>query len=211
MTNDAQLPMMKNMLNSALKCGFPMNLFHCYILNSDKEAASYNTAQFKSITIRKLEVINMNLNKDTILWVDNDIVFFENCLGDLLSKQHSFVMQDDGWGYCTGFFLARSGFFTKQIISTCISWLKQQTDSAKNDQHAFNSVMKRAIGVSSMKLPVEEYPNGHAYFNRGLQDKAKMVHCNYLPTTAEKVQRFKDYELWDESDKGFNLVNKYYL
>jgi len=211
MTNEAQLPMMKNMLNSALECGFPMNLFHCYILNSDKDAASYNTAQFKSITIRKLEVIGMNLDKDTILWVDNDIVFFENCLGDLLSKHGSFVMQDDGWGYCTGFFLARPGFLSKQIIPNSIAWLKQQNNTSKNDQHAFNAVIKKSVAVSFTKLSAEEYPNGDTYFNHGIQDKAKMVHCNYLPTTAEKVKRFKDHKMWDESDKGFNLVNKYYI
>jgi len=211
MTNDAQLPMMKNMLNSALKCGFPMHLFHCYILSSDKEAASYNTSQFKSITIRKLEVISMNMNNDTILWVDNDIVFFENCLEDVLSKKESFVMQDDGWGYCTGFFLARPGIFSKQIITNSISWLKQRNDNTKNDQHAFNAVIKRSLVSSFTKLSMEEYPNGAMYFNHGFKNKAKMVHCNYLPTTTEKVQRFKDHKLWDESDAGFNLVNKYFI
>jgi len=211
MTNEAQLPMMKNMLNSALEHGFPMNLFHCYILNSDKDAASYNTSEFRSITIRKLEVIRMNMDIDTILWVDNDIVFFENCLEDILSKKESFVIQDDGWGMCTGFFLARPGIFSKQIISNCISWLKQRNDTTKNDQHAFNSVIKRSIVSSFTKLSMEEYPNGAMYFNHGFKDKAKMVHCNYLPTTAEKVQRFKDHGMWDESDKGFDLVNKYFI
>ena len=211
MTNDAQLPMMKNMLNSALKCGFPMNLFHCYILNSDKDAASYSTAEFKSITLRKLEVILLNMGMDTILWVDNDIVFFENCLQYILSKRESFVMQDDGWGLCTGFFLARPGFFNKQVITNSISWLKRCNDREKNDQHAFNHIMKSSSVSSFRKLSREEYPNGAMYFSHGLKDKAKMVHCNYLPTTSEKVQRFKDHNMWDESDKGFDLVNKYFI
>jgi hypothetical protein len=38
---------------------------------------------------------------------------------------------------------------------------------------------------------MEEYPNGAIYFSYGLKDKAKMVHCNYLATTADKVKRFK--------------------
>lgn len=211
MTNDAQLPMMKNMLNSALKCGFPMHLFHCYILKSDKDAASYCTAEFKSITLRKLEVILLNMGMDTILWVDNDIVFFENCLEDVLSKKESFVMQDDGWGMCTGFFLARPGIFSKQIISNSIAWLKNNNDSRKNDQHAFNAVIKKSLVSSYTKLSMEEYPNGAIYFSYGLKDKAKMVHCNYLATTADKVKRFKEYDMWDESDKGFNLVNKYFI
>ena len=64
MTNDAQLPMMKNMLNSAMKSGWDMSLFHCYILSSQKEAASYGTTEFKTITLRKLEVILHNMVVD---------------------------------------------------------------------------------------------------------------------------------------------------
>lgn len=209
MTNEAQLPMLKNMLNSALKCGIPMSQFHCYILSSDKEAATYFSSEFKSITTRKLEVILMNMDIDNIMWVDNDIVFFENCLGDIVSKPGSFVMQDDGWGYCTGFFLARPGLFSKQLITKSISWLQKQTSNL-NDQHAFNN-MAKSTPITITKLSTEEYPNGDVYFSKNIRSKARMVHCNYLYTTAEKVQRLKDHNMWDESDEGFNFVNKYYI
>ena len=209
MTNDAQLPMMKNMLNSALKCGFPMHKFHCFIMSSDKEAAVYNSDKFKSITTRKLEVILLNLGMDTILWIDNDIVLFENCLNNILSKPGSFVMQNDGWGHCTGFFLARPSLFTSQIINNSISWLNQRSGSL-NDQHAFNHVIKQTP-VSVFSLPTDEYPNGDIYFDKKIQSNARMVHCNYLPTTAEKVRRLKEHNMWDESDDGFNLVNKYFI
>lgn len=209
MTNDAQLPMMKNMLNSALKCGFPMHHFHCFIMSSDKDAAKYNTTEFKSITTQKLEVIRMNLDMDMILWVDNDIVFFQNCLSDILSKPGSFVMQNDGWGHCTGFFLARPGMFTNKVISNSISWL-QERSGVLNDQHAFNSVLKQSP-VTVFSLATDEYPNGEVYFEKRIQSKAKMVHCNWLHTTAEKVQRFKDHNMWNESEAGFNVVNKYFI
>jgi hypothetical protein len=209
MTNEAQIPMMKNMLNSAMKCGFPMHHFHCFILSSDKEVATYNTDHFKSITTRKLEVILLNMGMDTMLWVDNDIVFFENCLKDIVSKSGSFVMQDDGWGYCTGFFLASPGIFTNQVIKNSISWLTQRKGPL-NDQHAFNAVAKQSP-VHIFKLSAEEYPNGDIYFEKKITSKARMVHSNYLMTTAEKVQRFKDHGMWDESDGGFNVVNKYFI
>jgi hypothetical protein len=209
MTNQAQLPMMKNMLNSALKCGMPMHLFHCYILRYDKEAASYNTREFKNITTRKLEVIRMNMDIDTILWIDNDIVFFQDCLRDIMSKPGSFVMQDDGWSMCTGFFLARPDFFSKQVIDKSINWLKSHT-GFPNDQHAFQDSCK-STPMNITALSCEEYPNGNIYFNQKIQDKARMVHSNFLKTTAEKVQRFKDHRMWDESDVAFNLVKKYYI
>jgi len=212
MTNDAQLPMMKSMLNSAMKAGIPMNLFHCYILDSQKEAAVYGSTQFNSITLKKLEVIKMNMGMDNeILWVDNDIVFFENCLGDILSKRGNFVMQDDLWGACTGFFLARSGYFSNSVLQKSIDWLAKSTSKSVNDQHAFNRVYPQIVGIIVNKLSTEEYPNGEIYFNKGKTSKAKIVHCNYLSTTVEKVQRFKDRGLWDESDTAFLLTNRYLI
>jgi hypothetical protein len=69
---------MKNMLNSALKVGMPMNLFHCYVLDSQKNAATYGTQEFKTITIRKLEIILQNMLIDRqVLWIDNDIVLLK--------------------------------------------------------------------------------------------------------------------------------------
>ena len=211
MTNEAQFPMMKSMLNSAMKCGMPMNLFHCYILSTNKEAARYKTDKFKVITVRKLEVIHANMKLDhEVLWVDNDIVFFQNCLSDILSKSGDFVMQDDGWGHCTGFFLARHGLFAKQVIKKSISWLKIQENMSVNDQDAFNYIIKHNP-ITIFSLSNSEYPNGKVYFEEHNQSKARMVHCNWLFTTAEKVNRLKESNLWDESDVAFGLVNKYYI
>jgi hypothetical protein len=210
MTNEGQLPMMKNMLNSAMKAGLNMKLFHCYIVSSDKEAAKYNTLEFKKLTTRKLEVILSNMY-DTVLWVDNDIVFFENCLSDVLRYNGNFVMQDDIWGYCTGFFLARPSMFGKNLIQKCIQELVSKPKGTENDQHIFNRLYKRTPLITLTKLPTDQYPNGKVYFEDNKKSTAKILHNNYLQTTAEKVQKFKDNNLWDESDVGFNLVNKYFI
>ena len=214
MTNEGQLPMMKNMLNSALKAGFPMHLFHCYILSTNPDAAVYNTLGFQSITIRKLEVIQSNLNQDNeVLWIDNDIVLFQNIIEDVRKYSGNFVMQDDLWGFCTGFFLARASSFSKNLIHNSISALAKATNPATNDQHVFNTEYKKIpkFGFPISKLPLDEYPNGDIYFNQNRKSKAKIVHSNYLTTTAEKVTRFKENNMWDETDTGFNLVNKYYI
>ena len=212
MTNEGQMPMMKNMLNSALKAGFPMHLFHCYILSSNPDAATYNTLGFQSITIRKLQVILGNMNEE-ILWIDNDIVLFENIIEDVRKYHGNFVMQDDLWGFCTGFFLARPTNFSRNLIQNSIRALSNATNPATNDQHVFNSEYKKIpkFGFPISKLPLDEYPNGDVYFNQNRKLKAKIVHSNYLATTAEKVTRFKENNMWDESDIGFNLVNKYYI
>ena len=213
MTNEGQLPMMKNMLTSASKAGIDMNLFHCYILNDQKNAATYNTGEFKNITTRKLEVILENMKLDNeVIWIDNDIVIFENFIQDLRYKQGKFVMQDDLWSPCTGFFLVRPDIFSIKAIQGCIDWLKQHANiPAINDQHAFTNIYKRTIGLTVTLLPQAEYPNGYIYFQQGVQSKAKIVHCNYLFTTAEKEQRLKDNDLWDINETVFENVKKYYI
>jgi hypothetical protein len=201
---------MKNMLNSAMKVGIPMNLFHCYVLDTNKEVAIYGSMQFNSITLKKLEVIKMNMGMDRdVLWVDNDIVFFENCLEDILSKKGSFIMQDDLWGVCTGFFLARSTPFSLSVMQKSIDWLAKSTNTRVNDQHAFNRIYPQTPGIVVTKLSTEEYPNGEIYFNKKLTSKAKIVHCNYLTKTDDKIVRLKHHNLWDESNTAFLLTNRY--
>lgn len=212
MTNEAQLPMMKNMLNSALKSGWDMSQFHCYVLDSQKDAAAYGTPQFHSITIKKLEVILDNMKQSNeVLWIDNDIYLFENCLKDIQSKVGTFVMQDDLWGPCTGFFLVRSGSLAMSKIQNSIQWLKSNSTQGVNDQHAFHVSLKKFPFVGVTLLDKHEYPNGEIYFNQKKTLNAKIVHCNYLTTTSEKVERFKEHKLWDESAEGFLKVNVYYI
>jgi len=212
MTNEGQLPMMKNMLNSAMKAGWPLSMFHCYIVGSHSAAAAYNTPEFQSLTLKKLEVIFDNMNQDKeVLWIDNDIYLFQNTIAEMRSIKGNFVMQDDLWSPCTGFFLVRASPASFHAIQKSMQYIRERLPSGVNDQHAFASVYKRIIGLSVSTLPQDEYPNGEIYFNQRKTEKAKMVHCNYLLTTAEKVERFKLFSLWDESDAGYEIVNKYFI
>ncbi len=213
MTNEGQLPMMKNMLNSAMKAGFPMNNFHCYIIQKESEAATYNTKEFQSLTLRKLQVILENLYLDKeVLWIDNDVYLFENIIEDVRKFRGNLVMQDDLWGPCTGFFLARTTNATIRVIEKTIQYIVNRlATSIENDQHAFLRVYKSVIGLMVQLLSQEEYPNGEIYFNRKKTEHAKIVHNNYLGTTSEKVVRFKEHGLWDESDVAYNQVTKYFI
>ena len=211
MTNTGQIPMMKSMLNSAEKAGWPMHLFHCYIVGTNPETARYNTPEFQSLTLRKLEVIlhNMRLDKE-VLWIDNDIFLFKNTIDHMRTFPGQFVMQDDLWSPCTGFFLVRSNATTIRAIERTITYLKERLNSTVyNDQHAFCRVYKTVLGLIVSLLPTNEYPNGDIYFKQGIRSDAKMVHNNFLATTAEKVERFKESGFWDESDSAFLKVNRY--
>jgi hypothetical protein len=212
MTNDGQLPMMKNMLNSALKAGWPMHLFHCYLIGTNKESASYNTLEFQSLTLRKLEIILENMRQEReVIWIDNDIVLFKNTIDHMRSFPGQFIMQDDLWGPCTGFFLVRTNLTSIRVMEKTIAYLKEKlTTTVLNDQHAFCRIIKQPIiGLVLSLLPQNEYPNGEIYFTKGIKQDAKMVHNNYLTSTREKVDRFKEFNLWDDADTAFLLTNRY--
>lgn len=212
LTNDGQISMLKNMLNSASKCGLAMNDFHVYMLpESYKASAKYGSQKFRDITVIKLKVILENLRRcDEIMWVDNDIVFFENCVENMRSYPGDFIMQNDGWSPCTGFFLARRNEKTLRVIELSIAHLQKHTAyTTYNDQSAFNDVYKSVLGIDVKLLPDAEYPNGSVYFDKGQKAAARMVHNNYLQTTPEKIYRFHANKLWDDSSAAFDLVNKY--
>jgi hypothetical protein len=210
MTNDGQLPMMKSMLMSAMKSGFNMSEFHCYVISSKKsESAAYNTSEFKSLTTRKLELILENMMAhELVMWVDNDIHFFQDCTADVLSKTGNFIMQNDLWSPCTGFFLVWSNPKTISHIKRAIEFLRTNTNPHINDQHAFKACMNPIRSFDRIYLlDTEQYPNGEIYFNQKITSKARMVHCNFLTKTSEKVQRLKQHGLWDESDEAFYKAN----
>ena len=211
MTNEGQLPMMKNMLNSASKSRWPMDLFHCYVLSSNKEVAAYYSEEFQSITLRKLELILENMRMDSeVLWIDNDIYLFENAIQHMRSFHSDFVMQDDIWGPCTGFFLVRNTPASIRAIEKTIEIFRLQLGkNNSNDQHVFVKIYKSILGLRVTLLPRELYPNGHVYFDKDIKSTAKMVHNNYLLNTDEKVARFKNHNLWDESDTGFLQTKRY--
>jgi hypothetical protein len=197
-----------------------MKLFHCYI-ESDGDPATYATQEFQSVTLKKLEIIRMNMSQDReVLWIDNDIFLFKNVIDELRAMRGQFVMQDDLWGPCTGFFLARTSHNTLKIIDDAIDWLRSNKNPMLNDQHAFHQAFHHAKKHAKKEtilfsrplltlLSQDEYPNGQIYFVEGRKSKAKIVHSNYLTTTAEKVLRFKEFGLWDESDTAFLMVNRY--
>jgi hypothetical protein len=211
MTNDGQLPMMKSMLNSADKAGWPMHLFHCYMVATNPETARYNTLEFQSLTLRKLHVILHNMRLDNeVLWIDNDIFLFQNTIDHMRTFPGQFVMQDDLWSPCTGFFLVRSNPISIRTIEKTILYLEQRLKgTVYNDQHAFCRVYKSVLGLIVSVLPTNEYPNGEIYFSQKVKSNAKMVHNNFLATTPEKVERFKEFGFWDDSDSAFLKVNRY--
>jgi hypothetical protein len=43
------------------------------------------------------------------------------------------------------------------------------------------------------------------------RSNARIVHCNYLTTTAQKVERLKKFGFWDDSDEAFYKTDIIFL
>ena len=217
MTNRGQRPMLRNMLRSAQAVGMDLGLFDVYLTPegaaTPAEAAAFGSAHFASVTALKLALIAREAAAHAaVLWVDNDIVFFRNPLDDLLARAPvPFLMQNDQWSPCTGFWLlraqaARDGGAAAAVLarSLAVMALRDCKDS-DNDQAAFARACKESR-CSPALLEDALYPNGRVYFERRVQARALLVHCNYLKTTAEKEARFLEHGLWDPREDVMERV-----
>lgn len=204
MTNDGQLGMLKNMLNSAEKAGIPLDLFHIHHIANP--LTTYGSIDFKKITMKKFELILAHSFHDSqVLWVDNDIVFFRNPIDELVRCDGDFVMQDDIWSPCTGFFLMRSSQRSRNVLHKSIELLKSSPNDNVNDQTAFNTIYRTTFPRIRVRLlPRKTYPNGEIYFERKETVNPFIVHNNYLTNTPDKIARFKEHGLWNDSDETYN-------
>jgi hypothetical protein len=196
-TNEAQLPMMKNMLRSAEESGIPMQLFHCYILMNSKDVETYRTPVFNKMCMLKLQKVLENLsNKNTeVLWVDNDIVFFKNCIDYILQHKNQLVFQNDEWAPCSGFTLYRNTPDVKSLLRDSIDYIKRN-DYKVHDQDAIQQLLKTKPCDYAL-LPLDTFPNGSHFSEVATITNQYMIHNNYLTTTEAKVERFKQYSLWN--------------
>ena len=207
MTNKGQLPMLRNMLRSAAEVGMDLGLFDVYLTPEEAPlagAAAFGSGQFTSITALKLALIaRESAAHASVLWVDNDIVFFSNPLDDLLARAPvPLLMQNDGWSPCTGFWLLRRGSGeAAEVLAHSLRVMARGGRDGRNDQSAFAAALQeRRPPIAPTLLEEAKYPNGEVYFELGVTRKALMVHCNFLRTTEEKVARLKAHGMWRDDE-----------
>ena len=209
MTNIGQVDMMKNMLNSAEKVGIPLNMFSIYLMNDVPEASNFWTLNFYHITLRKLQLIYDTLcslsNGEILFWIDNDIVLFTNPIPELEAFTEDFVMQDDLYTGCTGFWTIRRSDATCALLRTALDYMKNNRHEKMHDQTAVWHVLKNTQHPCSLRiLNRYEYPVGDVYFktNDYVFDRSisRILHNNFLFSAREKVERFKANNMWNTSD-----------
>ena len=187
----------------------------CYLLkNKLEQPADFESAEFNELCRLKIICILSSLeNYNEILWVDSDVVFFKNVLEDIKSYTHDMIFQDDILALCAGFFAVRKTPTTISFLKRVVTILTNKTYAQTNwhDQTVINNLFIETDNIRIIKLPISEYPCGKAYFDNNNRVSALMVHNNYIVGTENKINRFKEYALWNPSDEAFDECKKIYI
>jgi hypothetical protein len=144
-------------------------------------------------------------NGELLFWIDNDIVLFTNPIHELESFTEDFVMQDDLYTGCTGFWTIRRSESTCALLRTALDYMKNNRHEKMHDQIAVWHVLKNTQHPCSLRiLNRYEYPVGDVYFktNEYVFDRSisRILHNNFLFSAREKVERFKANNMWNPSD-----------
>ena len=210
-SNTGQMPLLMNMLNSAVKVGIPIEMFDVYTLDDNQDSENYGTRKFADYMRIKMECVLNSLQRDPeVLWVDADVVFLENCLDYIQNYDGDFVVQDDGWGPCTGFFLARRTKVAVQVLQTIVHKLRvgEKIDGKVVDDQTWFSALYTKNPIVVNKLPIAYYPNGTVYFTEENRSLAKMFHNNCIVGTDKKIERFKKIGHWNPTPLDLPNVRK---
>eukprot|EP00026_Physarum_polycephalum_P004100 Phypoly_transcript_04117.p1 GENE.Phypoly_transcript_04117~~Phypoly_transcript_04117.p1 ORF type:complete len:608 (+),score=68.67 Phypoly_transcript_04117:408-2231(+) len=177
-----------------------------------EETSNFGEVGFKAICNEKpflvLQIVKLGFN---VLWTDSDIVWLENAMEYMKGDYDLFVQRDDD-DICAGFFYIKSNPVSILFMTKVVEYLNPMID----DQISMRRFLKEKHGLRHYKLDRILFPNGTAYFNMKLTQKANktpvIVHNNCIIGHDSKKDRFKLYGLWFVDDaiptiQGDNVEN----
>ena len=106
---------------------------------------------------------------------------------------------------CGGFYLLRSRPESKaaemlEAMFERMAWQRTHVDARLGEQPALNHALRRVAGLKYLLLDRTSYPNGNAFFLRGVRTRGAsppvLVHNNWIAGYEPKVARFKQHGLW---------------
>ena len=182
-----------------------------------KLEASFGTRDFYEIVYNKLEIIEKKLKEHNtvIVYSDSDIVFLKDISEDVekfKNSKYDIMFQNDIADFgkskgnlCSGFMFFKNNIKTKSCLSLAMKMMKHEWDNRPSkggglaDQKFLNKAIKK-LNINVGVLNLKDYPNGARYF-RNLKTKynnykPKIVHNNYIVGTKNKIERFKQHNLW---------------
>jgi hypothetical protein len=180
-----------------------IQLFKNFVINDEKLKTYQNwsfdgSSLFRQIVKHKWSIIKNHLKDEQLIWIDTDIVVLKNLnnvLTDIFKSKFDIVTQTDSptCKYCTGFMIFNPTCDAKKAIEICAS------DKNADDQIIFNRHWKND-GVNVATLDLQFFPNGYLVYKTKDSFKTKnkwfIVHNNHMVGIENKIQKFKENEMW---------------
>ena len=194
-------------------------------LRANDDYQDWNTKGFHRVVHYKIKAIIDALHRGhDVFYLDTDNVLFKNPteFAESNSENIDILIQDDSdvhgrWkSLCTGVVFIKSNDTTKKFYEKCLELhLKNiELDKSTGDQAAFNQILmeKNIHGLNNINVvvfPHVLFPNGQVYFETDISNEQPyLLHNNYISGLENKIQRFKDNNLWFIDDDNFYDVLK---
>lgn len=214
MLNSGCLEICKNMLISANSVGIDPDNFYIACLDNEsynrlkdqyKNAYLYETncpteycdwtfepgSEFRKVVQNKWKIIQEIYNKNKELcWVDTDIVFRQNP-SKYIENSENILFQCDlpGSLLCSGFMVFNSSKKCEELILDAASF------ENADDQLVVNQLVEK-YRKHIVILPMNLFPNGFVYYQKGMKYDAVIVHNNHMVGIETKINNFKKEGLW---------------
>lgn len=158
--------------------------------------ASYDTAQYHSLVSRRASyILKLLQDSKAVIYSDIDTVWLSDprkYLEGVIDFAASVDATKHGKPFfCTGLLAFKK---TSKSVKLLADW-DQALKKAQLNQPVFNDIVE-SRHIHSIALPIEYFPSGRDYFERGIGRRAVVLHNNFLQTKESKVARFKDAGYW---------------
>ena len=158
-------------------------------------AADFASSSFNKLTSERpahiLRYLEMGYN---VLYCDTDAIWLKDPFPHFIGNFDIWAQMDMD-DYSTGFQAIQSNTRTLQFIQDWKLYMSGRSDI--NDQDGYNALNNSMVRIH--KLDNTLFPSGHLYFNIFSDDQrteSVIVHNNYILGHDAKIQRFKNFGLW---------------
>jgi hypothetical protein len=212
--------------NNAYNCMKKEGISHLCNINTDLLDSSFGSAMFHKIVQYKLLMIYdlLQYNRD-VLYIDTDIILQKNVTKYLSNIDADIIFQCDSNTldsktcsnkYCSGFIYIKTSKLTINVfkdINDSYHTKILKTDGiwdGLGDQLTINQIISKWVqsndnNIKVHALDLKLFPNGAIYFGTNNNDSlltttekgnAFIIHNNWIKGLVNKIQRFKDNNLW---------------
>ncbi|GAM28636.1 hypothetical protein SAMD00019534_118120 [Acytostelium subglobosum LB1] len=183
-----------------------------------EQPESYGGVGFRAICNEKpLVVLDVLKRGYNVLWTDTDIVWLSDpftafqqaayAAGIDYQRDIDLIIQQDDDDVCAGFYYIRSNATSISYMEQVIAFLNPIVDDQISMRKFLKELATPAVSgapqtgkLRVFKLPRTTFPNGTAYFNLKLPQRANIepviIHNNCIIGHRSKRERFIDYGLW---------------